>query len=197
MFQSRKTKKFRAGQFFLFGTFVICSIVFFDQYSKWLVLETVLRTEGNTPSFHEWFMTRQPIEFFIDQRETYQAREINGFLNLVMVWNTGISFGMFSDNSNPNGNNSLSLVLIALSLFVSLALTVWLALARSRLLAGGIALIVGGAIGNIIDRVRFGAVADFVDIHVAGLHWPAFNLADSCIAIGAAFLVVDTLMSKE
>lgn len=190
-------KKFRPGQFFLFGMFVICVIIFADQYTKWLVLETMLRSGGETPAFQDWFITRQPLEFFIDQREVYQTREISGFLNFVMVWNTGISFGMFSDNADMEKGRLLALLFIALSLTVALGLIVWLALARSRLLAAGIALIVGGAIGNVIDRIRFGAVADFVDMHVAGYHWPAFNLADSCIAIGALFLVIDTMTSKD
>lgn len=190
-------KKFRPGQFFLFGMFVICAIIFADQYTKWLVLETMLRAGGDTPAFQDWFMTRQPLEFFIDQREVYQSREITGFLNFVMVWNTGISFGLFSDNADMEKSRMLALVFIALSLTVALALIVWLAVARSRLLAAALSLIVGGAIANVIDRVRFGAVADFVDVHAAGFHWPAFNLADSCIAIGAFFLVIDTLTSKD
>ncbi|MBW7910016.1 MAG: signal peptidase II [Alphaproteobacteria bacterium] len=177
--------------------FVICAIIFADQYTKWLVLETMLRAGGDTPAFQDWFMTRQPLEFFIDQREVYQSREITGFLNFVMVWNTGISFGLFSDNADMEKSRMLALVFIALSLTVALALIVWLAVARSRLLAAALSLIVGGAIANVIDRVRFGAVADFVDVHAAGFHWPAFNLADSCIAIGALFLVIDTLTSKD
>lgn len=193
----KPVKKFRPGQFFLFGMFIIFSIIFLDQYTKWLVLETVLRTDAENPAFQDWFLTRQPLEFFVDQRESYTTREINGFLNLVMVWNTGISFGMFSDNSNMDSSRTMSLIFITLSLVISLTLIVWLALARSRLLAFGLSLVVGGAIGNIIDRIRFGAVADFVDVHVSGYHWPAFNLADSCIAIGALFLVIDTLTSKD
>lgn len=190
-------RKFRAGQFFLFGLFIICAIVFFDQYTKWLVLETMLRTAGDTPSFHQWFMTRQPLEYFVDQRETYAMREITGFLNFVMVWNTGISFGLFSDDSSMEGSHNQALILIALSLMISLMLLVWLALARGRLLAWALAMIVGGAVANVLDRVRFGAVADFVDVHVAGFHWPAFNLADSCIVIGAFLLVIDTLTTKD
>lgn len=197
MNQPQPAKKFRPGQFFLFGMFIICTIVFLDQYTKWLVLETMLRTEGDTPLFQDWFVTRQPLEFFIDQRESYNSLEITGFLNFIMVWNTGISFGMFSEVSSPEAGRTLSLVFISLSLMIALMLIVWLALARGRLLAWALAMIVGGAIANVIDRVRFGAVADFVDVHVAGFHWPAFNLADSCIAIGALFLVIDTLTTKE
>lgn len=196
MSQPKPTKRFRPGQFFLFGFCLIGAILFLDQYTKWLVLETMLRTDGDVPTFGQWFMTRQPLEFFIDQREVYTTRELTGFLNFVMVWNTGISFGMFSEASEESGR-ALSLVLIALSLTVSLVLTVWLALARGRLLAWGLSMIVGGALANVVDRIRFGAVADFVDVHVAGYHWPAFNLADSCIAIGALFLVIDTMINKD
>jgi signal peptidase II len=180
----------------MFGFCLVAAILFLDQYTKWLVLETMLRTGGEVPDFGQWFITRQPLQFFEDQREAYATREITSFLNFVMVWNTGISFGMFSENSEE-GSRGLSLVLIALSLMVSLVLIVWLALARGRLLAWGLSLIIGGALANVADRIRFGAVADFVDMHVAGYHWPAFNLADSCIAIGALFLVIDTMTNKD
>ncbi len=196
MSQPKPIKKFRPGQFFLFGFCLIAIILFLDQYTKWLVLETMLRSDGDVPAFADWFITRQPLEFFIDQREVYTARELTSFLNFVMVWNTGISFGMFSETSEE-GSRGLSLILIALSLIVSLVLMVWLALARGRLLAWGLSMIVGGALANVVDRIRFGAVADFVDVHVAGYHWPAFNLADSCIAIGALFLVIDTMINKD
>lgn len=196
MSQPKHIKKFRPGQFFLFGFCLIGAILFLDQYTKWLVLETILRSDGDVPTFGQWFITRQPLEFFIDQREVYTTRELTSFLNFVMVWNTGISFGMFS-NASEEGSRTLSLILIALSLTVSLVLTVWLALARGRLLSWGLAMIVGGALANVADRIRFGAVADFVDVHVAGYHWPAFNLADSCIAIGALFLVIDTMTNKD
>ena len=196
MSQPKPIKRFRPGQFFLFGFCLIGTILFLDQYTKWLVLETMLRSDGEVPTFGQWFITRQPLEFFIDQREVYTTRELTDFLNFVMVWNTGISFGMFSDASEE-GSRTLSLILIALSLTVSLVLTVWLTLARGRLLSWGLAMIIGGALANVADRIRFGAVADFVDVHVAGYHWPAFNLADSCIAIGALFLVIDTMTNKD
>jgi signal peptidase II len=173
-------------------------IIFLDQYTKWLVMETMLRTDGANPAFGDWFFTPQPLGMFIDQRETYNNIEITGFLNFVMVWNEGISFGLFDNNDdNMAGGNGLSIVFIGLALIISILMIIWLALARGRLLAWALALIVGGAIGNVIDRIRFGAVADFVDVHVAGWHWPAFNLADTSIAIGALLLVIDTMTSKD
>lgn len=187
----------RTGKFFMFGMFLICVITFLDQYTKWLVMETMLRVEGDTPGFFDWFTTRQTLEYFTDQREVYNNIEITSFLNFVMVWNEGISFGLFDNPDDFESGQNMSIVFIGLALVVSILMIVWLALARGRMLAWALSLIVGGAIGNVIDRVRFGAVADFVDVHVSGMHWPAFNLADSAIAIGALLLVIDTMFSKE
>lgn len=187
----------RTGKFFMFGMFLICVIIFLDQYTKWLVMETMLRVEGDTPGFFDWFTTRQTLEYFTDQREVYNNIELTSFLNFVMVWNEGISFGLFDNPDDFESGQNMSIVFIGLALVVSILMIVWLALARGRMLAWALSLIVGGAIGNVIDRVRFGAVADFVDVHVSGMHWPAFNLADSAIAIGALLLVIDTMFSKE
>ena len=68
---------------------------------------------------------------------------------------------------------------------------------KERPLSLGLAFIIGGAVGNLIDRIRFGAVVDFLDFHYESWHWPAFNLADSAIFIGAALLIWDMLTSKE
>ena len=79
----------------------------------------------------------------------------------------------------------------------SAALAVWLYRVRHLRAAVGIGLIIGGAMGNLIDRLRFGAVADFLDFYAWGYHWPAFNLADSAITVGAAVLILDSLFEKE
>jgi signal peptidase II len=68
--------------------------------------------------------------------------------------------------------------------------------AETRLAALSLAAIIGGALGNVIDRVRFGAVVDFLDFHVLGYHWPAFNVADSAITVGAAILILESLFNK-
>lgn len=110
-------------------------------------------------------------------------RIVTSFFNLVMVWNTGVSFGMFA------GADSLrAYILVAVAAVIVVVLLHWLRQTDDRLLALAIGLIVGGAVGNIIDRLRYKAVADFIDIHVAGWHWPAFNVADSGICIGVALL---------
>lgn len=114
--------------------------------------------------------------------------EITGFFNLVMVWNRGVSFGMFAADSDAQRR-----LLIAVTGGIALGMLIWLLRSPRpgfRLL---LALIIGGAVGNLLDRVRFGAVADFLDFHVLGYHWPAFNIADAAITIGALLLAVDAL----
>lgn len=114
--------------------------------------------------------------------------EILSFFNLVLVWNKGISFGIFGGGSLPPW------LLAAIALAVTLALAIWLRKAETRLLALAIGLVIGGALGNVIDRFRFGAVADFLDFHWGAYHWPAFNLADAAISVGAVILLMDALL---
>jgi len=122
----------------------------------------------------------------------FRGIEVTGFFNLVMVWNTGVSFGMLGD-----GAEAMRWVLAGLAVVISGALLVWLARTEVRLQALAIGLVVGGAIGNAIDRVVHGAVADFFDVHVAGWSWPAFNVADSAITIGVGLLLLDALLAPR
>lgn len=117
--------------------------------------------------------------------------EILPFLNLVLVWNRGISFGMFGGGVLP------AWLLGAVALAVTLALVIWLRRVETRLLAATIGLVIGGAVGNVIDRFRFGAVADFLDLHWGAYHWPAFNLADAAISVGVVILLIDALLIGE
>lgn len=114
--------------------------------------------------------------------------EILPFFNLVLVWNRGISFGMFGGGALPPW------LLGAIAVAVILALVVWLRRVETRLLAATIGLVIGGAAGNVIDRFRFGAVADFLDFHWGDYHWPAFNLADAAITVGVVILLIDALL---
>jgi signal peptidase II len=163
-------------------------LVFADQYTKWLVLEKLLNNKDAVLPFAEWFTTRKPLPFFFDQREMYKTLTVTPWLNIVMVWNQGVSFGLFDTN-----NANMSLVFVGLSLTIALFMLIWLMLSHRKLLSFALSLIVGGAIGNVIDRLRFTAVADFIDVHVNGMHWPAFNIADSCIVVGAILLAADAL----
>ncbi|MCI5048908.1 MAG: signal peptidase II [Rickettsiales bacterium] len=115
--------------------------------------------------------------------------EVTSFFNLVMVWNHGVSFGMLS-----KPGTGVPVFLIGVAVIIVIAMLVWLFRNDNKLVALAIGLVVGGAIGNIIDRIRFGAVADFFDFHVMGWHWPAFNIADSGIVIGVGLLLYDNIM---
>jgi signal peptidase II len=116
---------------------------------------------------------------------------VSPFLDLVLTCNPGVSFGLF----NRAGVNSLIFSLAALAII--LVLVVWLGRVRATFLAAAIGLIIGGAIGNVVDRLRFGAVIDFLDFHLASWHWPAFNLADSAICLGVAAMLLDGMLSRR
>ena len=98
--------------------------------------------------------------------------EITPF-NVVMVWNKGVSFGLFSSQSIWT-----QAVLGGLAVAFSVVLAIWLAKAQNKLLGVSLGLVIGGALGNAIDRAIYHAVADFLDFHAAGYHWPSFNVAD-------------------
>jgi len=117
--------------------------------------------------------------------------EVTSFFRLVMVWNSGVSFGMFS------GGETTRWILIGLSTFISLVLVVWLARAKERLLGYALGMILGGAIGNIIDRIHYGRVADFFDFDLYFMRWPAFNIADILIVCGVAVMLVQSLFFDE
>lgn len=125
--------------------------------------------------------------YFLDLMQQNPAGiTITPFFNLVMVWNTGVSFGLFQEDSALR-----SWTLIGVAAAVMIWLAVWLWRAQDRLTGMALGIIIGGAIGNIIDRIRFGAVFDFLDFHAFGWHWPAFNVADSAIVIGVLLLLAD------
>jgi len=157
------------------GLILAAVVVVFDQLTKWLIVEKVMRPDG---------MTQTP--FF-----TPASIEVTPFFNLVMTWNRGVSFGIFNDHGEWN-----ALALSVLSAVIVAVLLVWLKKAEGRLVPLALGSIIGGALGNVVDRVRWGAVADFLDVHAMGWHWPAFNLADSAITIGAILLVLDSLLSR-
>jgi signal peptidase II len=113
--------------------------------------------------------------------------EITPFFNLVLVYNRGAAFSFLSSASGWQRELFIAIAVIA---------AVWIVYLlrkypRQTLFCLALSLILGGAIGNVIDRVLFGAVIDFLDFHLAGHHWPAFNLADSAITCGAALLIWD------
>ncbi|MCY4238000.1 MAG: signal peptidase II [Rhodospirillaceae bacterium] len=118
--------------------------------------------------------------------------EVAPFLNVVLVWNRGISFGVLNQ-----GPDWWPWVLIAVAFLIVAGLLFWLRKLDGRWMVTAIGLIVGGAIGNVIDRFRFGAVVDFIDVHVSGWHFPTFNIADAAITCGVLILLADSLFGRQ
>jgi signal peptidase II len=152
-----------AGRFRL-GLGVAALLLAADQATKWWILEIVRLPEvGRIP--------------------------VTPFLNLTMVWNRGVTFGLLQGEAwwHPY-------LLAAVASAIAAVLLVWLSRAESRAVALALGLVLGGAVGNGIDRLRFGAVVDFVDLHAFGWHWYVFNVADSAIVIGVGVLLADALL---
>ncbi len=123
----------------------------------------------------------------------HERMTVTSFFNLVLVYNPGASFSFLAD---AGGWQRWFFVVLAL------VISAWLLVmlrrhAQERLMPMALALVLGGAVGNVIDRLRFGAVVDFLDFHVAGWHWPAFNVADSAITVGVILLLWQQLTHKE
>ncbi len=115
----------------------------------------------------------------------HEVRAVTDFFNLVLVFNSGAAFSFLA---NAGGWQKWFFVTLALGVSGWL-LTMLRQHAAERLLPAALALICGGALGNVVDRLRFDAVVDFLDFHVAGYHWPAFNVADSAITVGVALML--------
>ncbi len=112
----------------------------------------------------------------------YHRTELLPFLALVKVWNRGIAFGLFSSADAAN-------LFFALATALALVVVLYLGRRANTMARLGYGLIFGGGLANLVDRVVFGGVLDFIDLHVGGLHWPAFNLADLAITIGVIVLL--------
>jgi signal peptidase II len=120
------------------------------------------------------------------------GENMTSFFNIVLIYNRGMSFGLFN---GAGGLHALLFSLVAAAIVT--VLIYWLSRVESPLLAVAIGLIIGGAIGNVVDRIRLGAVVDFLDFHAGSWHWPAFNVADSAICIGVAVMLLDGLLLRR
>ncbi|MDR1608464.1 MAG: signal peptidase II [Deltaproteobacteria bacterium] len=116
--------------------------------------------------------------------EILEIRPVTGFFNLVLVHNKGAAFSLMSAEGSYQGLKMALLALLAM-----LPLAYFLVEAKTKLSLAALGLIVGGALGNIHDRLRYNAVVDFLDFHFRDYHWPAFNLADVTIVIGVGLLM--------
>jgi signal peptidase II len=127
----------------------------------------------------------------VDLDRIGQIQVLDPWFNLTMVWNRGVSFGLFQADSLWQ-----RAILIALSLVISGFLALWMFNALRRLQAISFGMIIGGAIGNVVDRVAYGAVADFLDF--SGLYFPfVFNVADAGISVGVAVLLLDAVLNDD
>lgn len=147
-----------------------------DQLAKWLIL-AAFRPPGIDTA-----------PFFTGQRIT-----VLPFLDFVLTWNRGVSFGV---GNQPGAYNALLFTLLAA--VIAGGLIVWMARSDDRLVLVSLGLVVGGALGNAIDRLRLGAVVDFIYVHVGAFDWwPAMNLADWAISLGAILLALDSLFTRR
>ncbi len=121
-----------------------------------------------------------------------EPKPLTPFLDLALHWNRGISFSLFARDSASG-----QIALVALTLAVTGLLTVWLFRSRSALPAVGLGLIIGGALGNAIDRLAHGAVVDYLDLHAFGRHFFVFNVADAAINVGVVLLILDLLLAPR
>ena len=163
------------GHYSAFGLLVAFVTFTLDQLSKYWIVHQFWPSHGCDPFNHA---------------KLYTCRfEVLPFMDFTMAWNTGISYGLLS------GNGQLGWILLILfSLLAVLGFCVWLANVEYRLLALSIGLVIGGALGNVVDRVVYGAVADFVSLHGFGFYWYIFNIADVAIVAGAAGLLYELVI---
>lgn len=143
---------------------IACKVIGFDQFTKEAALEIF---------HHSW-----------------HVYTINQFLDFVLVYNRGISFGILGDFSYSNH------IFIIINIVVCIILLVWLCMHPLYSNCFAIGFVIGGAIGNLIDRFRFNAVVDFIDFHIGHWHYPAFNFADSAIVIGVSLLIAMPLLNN-
>ena len=115
--------------------------------------------------------------------------EVLPFFNLILAYNTGVSFSMFSNN-NPY-------ILSVFALIICAGLMWWMKSEQDKTIRIGLALIIGGAVSNVIDRFLHGAVVDFLDFYIGSYHWPTFNVADSAICVGALLICLRSVFMKR
>ncbi len=122
----------------------------------------------------------------------YEIITVTSFFNIVFVLNTGISFGIFA-----SGDALTRWILTIFTVAVIILLSCWLYRAKEKNLCVALGMIIGGAIGNVVDRVIRGGVVDFLDFHAMAWHWPAFNVADSAIMIGVGIFFLASLLGRR
>ena len=148
---------------------VAALVVVLDRFTKWLV------------------------ETYVSAMDTY--RVIPGFFDIVHSQNRGVAFGIFNDSTSEWRTTMLIVLSVSAVIFVSAML--WRPDRLDRASRWGLALILGGAAGNVFDRIAWGRVTDFLEFYIGSYHWPTFNVADSAIVIGSGLLLIELLRPKR
>ena len=159
---------------------IIIGVILIDQISKGILIYMIT---GRIPLFQgAWDLIPIP----------YMMGQVTDFFNVVFTWNPGTSFSFF----RALGEAAPIIMIFFTGAIIGFLIYYLFNKANNdeRL---PVALIVGGALGNLIDRIRFGAVVDFLDFHIGGLHWPAFNFADTCIVIGVGLYIIGWLLKLK
>jgi signal peptidase II len=138
-------------------------------------------------------LTKRLIESYVSVFDTHTV--IPGFFDIVHARNPGAAFSMFADSTSAW--RPVFLIGLSLAALALVAIILRNATRLDRPTAIGLSLILGGALGNVFDRITTGAVTDFLDFYIGDLHWPAFNVADSAIVIGSCLLLISMLRPKQ
>lgn len=159
---------------------VILAIILLDQFTKGILIGLIT---GRVPAFASaWELIPVP----------YLMAHVTDFFNVVFTWNPGTSFSLFRGLGE-----SIPMIIIVLTSFVIGFLSYYMFYRAASYERWPLAFIIGGALGNLIDRIRFGAVVDFLDFHIGGAHWPAFNVADMFICIGVGLYILNWLIARR
>ena len=159
---------------------IILAIILLDQFTKGVLINLIT---GRVPVFAPaWELIPVP----------YLMAHVTDFFNVVFTWNPGTSFSLFRALGE-----SAPIIIIVLTAFV-IGFIAYYMFRRAQIYERlPLAFIIGGALGNLIDRVRFGAVVDFLDFHIGGAHWPAFNVADIFICVGVGLYVLNWILARR
>ena len=159
---------------------VILAIILLDQLSKGVLINLIT---GRVPMFAPaWQLIPVP----------YLMAHVTDFFNVVFTWNPGTSFSLFRALGE-----AAPVIIIVITAFVIGFILYYLFRRAGEYERLPLAFIAGGALGNLIDRVRFGAVVDFLDFHIGGAHWPAFNVADVFICLGVGLYVLNWFIARR
>lgn len=159
----------------LIGILIVITIIVIDQITKTKALNYMNSLIAKTNNI-------------------YTFKPVCSFLNIVLVFNKGVAFGVFN---SPTFENIMPHILLILT-FCIVAILSYLFIKKQDITTFPFVFVIAGGIGNIIDRIKIGSVIDFIDFYIKDYHWPAFNIADSAICIGAIlFFVIDIIVSRK